>query len=107
MATDCIKISECDNQIILIAMSRSGSSRGACQLLDYKSGSSKPANAVIYPATILQPGRYELLIIGINWGNTSSFKVTVVDTDNTSQDFEDSGKTDVGVVWQLTTPISV
>jgi len=83
MATNKIVVSQCDNEIILIASTPAGSST-LCHL---KSGYNAPVSYEFNPRHILpSTGTYTLKMVGINWGGPGAFEVTVI-TDGRAETF--------------------
>jgi hypothetical protein len=73
-----IEVTQCDNQLIGLAVPSGGSA--SVELFDFKLGGGTVAAPIKYSVpniNILQPGEYTLLILGINWGGPATFTVTV------------------------------
>jgi len=99
MATTKIVVSQCDNEIILIASTPAGSST-LCHL---KSGYKAPVSYEFNPSHILPSGTYTLEMIGINWGGPGAFEVTVT----TNGKAETFGTHSSGPFWAEQTRISI
>ncbi len=99
MSTTEIRVSRCDNELILIASTPSGSST-ICHL---KSGFNAPVSYVFNPGHILPAGDYTLEMVGINWGGPGAFEVTLI-TDGNPQTF---GSNSSDTFWVEATHISV
>ena len=98
MATP-IKITACDNELYLIASTAAGSS----EILHISSGYNDPVSYSVNLNSVLAPGKYDLTMVGINWGGPAAFNVTVGTTPYTFSD----AKAPVGVVWKQTIPVTV
>lgn len=73
-----INVTECDNELIGLAVPSDGSS--SVELFDFKLGggiAAAPINYTVPNLNILQPGNYTLVFVGINWGGPANFEVTV------------------------------
>jgi hypothetical protein len=73
-----INVTECDNELIGLAVPSDGSS--SVELFDFKLGggiAAAPINYTVPNLNILQPGNYTLVFVGINWGGPANFKVAV------------------------------
>ncbi len=68
-----IEVTQCDNELILIASTPAGSST-LCHL---KSGYNAPVRYQVDPSHILPAGHYTLEMIGINWGGPGAWEVIV------------------------------
>lgn len=102
LAVKEIEVVACDNELYLLASNAYGSS----ELLHYKSGYNKPVKAVLYPGAILVPGRYNLNIIGINWGGGCRFEL-ILRTDQGDFPLSHGGlESPSGVVWHETIQIA-
>lgn len=102
MATTDIRVTACDNELILIASSPAGSA----VLCHLKSGYNAPVDYQVNPRNILPSGNYTLTMIGVNWGGPSNFEVTVTN-DGRPEHFSSPGGGETGVSWSQTTQISV
>jgi len=99
-ATTKIDVQACDNELIIIASTAAGSST-LCHL---KSGYNAPVSYVFDPAHILPPGKYDLTVIGINWGGPGNFKVLVTAGNVTTLA---GGGPATGVVYTKTIPMTI
>lgn len=68
-----IDVAACDNELIIIA----STSRGSSELVHIKSGFNAPVSYKVNPAHILPPGKYDLTVIGINWGGPGALTVGI------------------------------
>jgi len=79
MATlQSIEVTQCDNELLGLAVPSGGTF--SVELFLFKLGggiSVAPINYTVQNAGLLPPGNYTLLLVGINWGGPSNFKVTV------------------------------
>jgi hypothetical protein len=113
MSTTKINVSKTDNELYLLAI-QEGAKKGtpsglySSELLHIKSGFSDKVAYEFRPGACLAPGKYALVMIGINWGGPEEFKVTL--TTNGAPDvhaFAFAPNTPPGTVWNETVPITV
>lgn len=109
-----INVTATDNELYIIASTNNGSS----EICHIKSGYDKEVNYTLYPRAILSPGKYDLTIIGINWGAEFKFKLTITYKDNdtvntvpfewSSDDVEsEEEKVEIGVVWRKRLQVNI
>lgn len=73
ITTTNIQVTACDNELYILATTGAGSS----EICHIKSGYGNPVNYSVIPQSILPKGAYSLIVVGINWGGPSAFKVTL------------------------------
>jgi hypothetical protein len=113
MSTTKIKVDKTDNELYLLAIqqaTKKGAPSGSysSELLHIKSGFSDTVKHEFRPGACLAPGKYALVMIGINWGGPEEFKVTL--TTNSAPDvhaFAFAPNTPPGSVWSDVVPITV
>lgn len=98
MAT-AIKVSACDNELYIVASTGAGTS----EILHITSGFNDPVNYAVNLGSILPPGKYDLTMVGINWGGPANFAVTVGATPFTFN----NPNAPVGAVWTQTVSVTV
>ena len=107
MATTQIQVTACDNELFLIAIpTNPNAGTASIELLHYSSGYNEPVNVTLFPGAVLPTGSYALSMIGINWGETSSYSV-IVTTDGVATTYTGGGSDAVGPDWINNVPISV
>ncbi|MGH8079330.1 MAG: hypothetical protein ACREP7_02065 [Lysobacter sp.] len=94
-----VKINACDNELYIVASTAAGSS----EICHISSGNNDPVVYGVNLGSVLPAGKYDLTLIGINWGGPASFNVLVGGTPYTFND----PKAPVGVVWKQTVPVTV
>ncbi|WGI20716.1 hypothetical protein [Amylibacter sp. IMCC11727] len=94
-----ISVNACDNELIIIA----STDRGSSELMHLKSGFNAPVSYSVNPAHILAPGKYDLTVIGINWGGPGKISVDI-DGDSPQTLSGSGGK---GVFFSETIPMVV
>jgi hypothetical protein len=100
--TTSIHVTACDNELHIYATTPAGSS----EVVMVKSGYNNPVNYTVTPQSILPPGAYTLVFVGINWGGPGNFTVvTTAGGVNTTHTAPSSSA--VGVTWSLALPITV
>jgi len=97
--TTAVKITQCDNELHIIASTGAGSSE-VCHI---SSGYNDPVNYAVNLNSILPAGKYDLTLVGINWGGPAGFNVNVGGTAYTYAD----ANAPVGVVWSKTIQVTV
>lgn len=102
MATTNISITACDNELHLIATNGAGSS----EICHISSGFGNPVNYSVIPQSILPPGQYTLIMVGINWGGPQAFTVTLT-IDGVETPFTAPPSSQVGANWTVATPMTV
>ena len=102
--TEKINVSAVDNELYILASQEPSGSYELCHL---KSGYNKPADYVFFPATILPRGKYNLTMIGINWGGPANFKVTLSATGGGDTVYQSPASSTIGATWTVTVPIQV
>ena len=100
--TTLIHVTATDNELYILASTPSGSS----ELCHLKSGFGDPVEYRVNPHSILAPGAYTLVMIGINWGGPQAFKVTLT-TGGVNTTFTAPAGTAVGAHWTVAVPITV
>lgn len=93
--TTQIQVTACDNELYIIAATP-GMSSEICHL---KSGYGNPVNYTVKPQSILPPGPYNLIIVGINWGGPSAFKVTLTQSSGAPIVLTAPANLPVGATW--------
>jgi hypothetical protein len=99
--TTRIKVTALDNECYILASTPTGSSE-VCHL---KSGGNNPVDYTVVPQSILPPGDYDLVIIGVNWGGPQALSVTLVGPNATYT--APAWPNVAGVFWSQTVPITV
>ncbi|QWP75776.1 hypothetical protein J5226_19515 [Lysobacter sp. K5869] len=94
-----IKISQCDNELYIIA----STGAGASEVCHISSGYNDPVAYAVNLNSILPPGKYDLTLVGINWGGPAAFAVDVGGTPYTYKD----PNAPVGVVWSKTIQVAL
>jgi hypothetical protein len=103
-ATEKIHVTAVDNELYLLATQEPSGSSEICHL---KSGYNKPVDYVVFPATILPRGKYNLTMIGINWGGPANFKVVVTAVGGGDTVYQSPAGSAVGACWTVTVPMQV
>ncbi len=102
MKTTKIHVRATDNELYLLASTPQGSS----EICHIKSGYSNPVEYTVIPQSILAPGDYTLIMVGINWGGPQAFTIVTttngVDTVHTAP-----ASTLIGANWNHTMPMTV
>lgn len=98
MATS-INVSACDNELYIVASTAAGTS----EILHISSGNNNPVSYAVNLGSILPPGKYDLTMVGINWGGPAKFTVTVGSTPYTYT----NASAPVGAVWNQTVSVTV
>jgi len=71
--TTKIHVTATDNELYILASNGAGSS----EICHIKSGNNNPVDYAVIPQSILPPGPYTLIMVGINWGSGYAFSVTL------------------------------
>jgi hypothetical protein len=71
--TTLIHVTATDNELYIIASTPAGTS----EICHIKSGFHNPVEYKVIPQSILPPGAYTLIIIGINWSGPQQFTVAL------------------------------
>ncbi|MGF1570234.1 MAG: hypothetical protein ACFCVD_19545 [Nodosilinea sp.] len=106
MPTTKIRVTTCDNELYILAVQHPS---GTSEIGHIVSGFRQPVDYSVFPQSVLKPGKYTLVLVGINWGAQQAFKVTLT-TDGVDQVHEiSSGNTEVpaGANWTKAIPITV
>lgn len=103
MSTTNIHVTACDNELHIYATTPAGSS----EVVMVKSGYNNPVNYSVVPQSILSPGAYTLVFVGINWGGPSAFTVVLTTNGVNTTYSQPSNNQAVGVTWSLAVPITV
>jgi hypothetical protein len=100
--TTNIHVTATDNELHIIASTFNSSS----EIVLIKSGNNNPVNYSVVPQSVLEKGKYTLIIVGINWGGPQAFVVTLTTGGvNTTHTAPPSNA--VGANWTITVPIEV
>lgn len=121
MPTNVIKVTACDNELVVLACQTSGS----VELFRILSGNSNPVAVTMTiqpgqykgPVTLngingplsanltvnLDPGTYNLAVVGVNWGGPQQFTVAVNGTQQ-ALPYSTPPQAFPGVVWSPTFP---
>ena len=100
--TTLIHVAAVDNELYLLASNGAGSSE-ICHL---KAGYNNPVTYTVIPQSILPPGAYTLIMVGINWGSGQKFIVTLT-TGGVPTTYTAPPSTLVGAHWTIAVPITV
>jgi hypothetical protein len=96
-----IQVTQCDNELIGLAVPSGGTF--SVELFHFKLGggiAAAPINYTVPNYTMLPPGNYTLLLIGINWGGPGNFKVAVNYATGPSTDLTyGQPNPGIGTVW--------
>ena len=112
MSTTQIHVTATDNELYLLAIQQ-GSEKGSpsglysSELLHIKSGFSDPVDYKFRPGACLAPGKYTLVMIGINWGGPRAFEVTLTTNGVNTTHSSPVGNTGPGTVWSKAVKITV
>lgn len=105
--TTNIAVSACDNELYLIALPTSSPTNFAgAEIMHLTSGFNNPVNYSVIPQSILLPGQYTLVIVGINWGGPQAFTVTLT-TGGTPNVLTAPPSTAIGANWTVAVPMTV
>lgn len=102
MATTEIHVTDCDNELYIIASQPAGSS----ELLHLKSGYNNPVAVSFNPQSILPSGKYTLIMVGINWGGPQAFNV-IVTSNGANQNYTAPAGSTVGATWTVAVPMTI
>ena len=102
--TTKIHVTACDNELYILASPADG--RDSLEIVHIKSGFSDPVEYKLRPQTCLAPGKYNLTMVGLNWGGPDAFKVTLT-TGGVDHLYSSPGTGQTGVSWSQTVPITV
>jgi hypothetical protein len=96
-----VSVSACDNELYILALQGNASigSWGSTEILHIMSGNNDPVAYSFNLESVLPPGTYTLVFIGIDWGVTWNFAVTVGGTP-----YGASGPSALGFAWTANTP---
>ena len=78
--TTKIHVEATDNELYILAVptgENSEAGRFSSEICHLKSGFNNKVEYVVIPQSILDPGAYTLILVGINWGGPQAFKVTL------------------------------
>ncbi len=95
--TTNIQVEACDNELYILASSTNGVGGPSTELCHLTSGYYLPVNYGFNPGAVLQPGTYDLFIMGINWGGPANFKIVLTTGGVEQPPIESPGGTAVGV----------
>lgn len=98
-----IQVTQCDNEISLVASTPAGSS----ELCHLKSGFNNPVSYTFVPQSILASGSYTLTVIGLNWGGPSGFTVILTDSTGAKQTITGGTGLPTGGVFSQAVAITV
>ena len=103
--TTKIHVTATDNELYILASTL----RGSSEICHIKSGFGDPVEYTVVPQSILPPGDYTLIMVGINWGVQAAFSVTLTTGggDTAPHTFSPAGNQDVGAIWTKAVPITV
>jgi hypothetical protein len=102
--TTKIHVTATDNELYIIASTPAGTS----EICHIKSGFHNPVEYVVIPQSILPPGPYTLIFVGINWSGPQQFTV-ILTTGGTDTTFTSGPPTTapIGANWTKVVPINV
>jgi hypothetical protein len=100
--TTKIHITATDNELYILASNGAGSSE-ICHL---KSGYNNKVEYAVVPQSILPPGNYTLIMVGINWGGPQAFTVTLT-TGGVDTAYAAPASSAVGANWTVAVKITV
>lgn len=103
MATTKIHVTAVDNELYLLATQEPCTSSEICHI---KSGNNEPVDYTVIPQSVLPPGKYTLIMVGINWGEAQAFRVTLT-TDGVDHTYMAQPDAAVGANWTVAVPITV
>ena len=103
LPTTNLKVTATDNELYIVAIPSAGN--GSFEICHFKSGYNAAVNYNVNPAHILPKGDYTLTMIGINWGGSQAFSVTL--TGPNPGPFVAPAGTTVGCVWCKNVAITV
>ena len=105
--TTNIAVTACDNELYLIALPTTPPTnfQGA-EIVHISSGFNNPVSYSVIPQSILAPGNYTLVMIGINWGGPQKFTV-VLTTGGSPTTYTAPPGTAIGANWTQAVPITV
>jgi hypothetical protein len=83
--TTLIHVTQTDNELYIIAIPSDG--RAGSVIGHITSGFNNPVNYKVIPQSVLTPGDYTLILIGINWGGPQGFSVTLTGNASPNQNF--------------------
>lgn len=93
-----------DNELYILASNNNES----IELCHIKSGYHDEVNYKLNPPAILSTGEYQLILIGINWGGPSGFRLTLTGDSQINVGPEESQDSKpVGVYWTKVVNFSV
>ena len=98
--TTKIQVTATDNECYILASTPAGS----YEICHIKSGYSNPVSYTVVPQSILPPGKYDLTMIGINWGGPQALSVTLTPNGTYTAP---TTPTTLGVFWTKTVQITV
>jgi hypothetical protein len=99
-----IQVSATDNEMYILAVADSGLlSSEVCHI---KSGFNNPVAYTVIPQSIMPPGKYTLVMVGINWGGPQAFEVTLT-TGGVRTTYTALANPAVGANWTVAVPITV
>jgi hypothetical protein len=73
--TTLIHVTKTDNELYLLALP--ANALGSEEIGHIKSGFNNLVEYQVVPQSVLTPGEYTLLLVGINWGGPTQFSVTL------------------------------
>ncbi len=101
MSSTLLNVTACNNELYIIASSPYGSSE-VCHI---QSGYNQTWNYSIDLSYVLQPGTYNLTMIGITWGGSAAFTVAIGET--TYQATSDNAVVSVGLYWTESVTVTI
>jgi len=102
--TTKIQVSATDNELYIIAVQWALSA----EIGHIVSGNNNPVSYSVVPQSVLPPGQYTLVLVGINWGGPAAFDVTLTESTGNPINLKWSApNAPVGVVWTQAIAITV
>jgi len=83
--TTLIHVTKTDNELYIIAIPSNGYASSVIGHIT--SGFNNPVEYKVVPQSVLAPGEYTLVLIGINWGGPQQFSVTLTGNASPNQNF--------------------
>jgi hypothetical protein len=106
VSTTKIHVTATDNECYILA-ARTAAPWYSSEICHLKSGYNKPVDYTVVPQSILAPGDYNLILVGINWGGPQALSVTLTDSSNQSATHSAPAGSTVGVFWSKAVLITV
>jgi hypothetical protein len=99
--TTKITVTATDNELYIIATQWALSA----EIGHIVSGNNNPVSYSVVPQSVLPPGEYNLIFVGINWGGPAAYDI-VLTPPQPGTSFA-APSTPAGVAWSKTVPITV